>query len=123
MRWPISGRYVADIRRLAAALVLLHLVGCTALGLAPAQTFDEKLAYAYGTHTAVLQATASAKAAGTLTAADVQHVVAIADQVRALLDGARAVESTNPTGAADRLRLATSVLSELQTWLRGKGIT
>jgi hypothetical protein len=101
----------------------MGLAGCAALGLQPAQSFDEQLSYAYGTHTAVLQATASAKSAGALSAADVQHVTQAADQVRALLDAARSIESTNPKGAADRLHLATSILTELQDWLHGKHVT
>jgi hypothetical protein len=100
------------------------LVGaCSFLGLAPAQSFDERLAYAYGTHTAVLQATASAKASGALSGDDVQHVVLAADQARALLDAARAVETSDPKGAATKLQTAARILTELQTWLHGRGVT
>ncbi len=121
--WPKCGRYGRYPARLLTLVLLQCLAGCAALGLAPAKSFDEQLAYAYGTYTAVLQATATARDAGTLKPSDVQHVTAAADQVRGLLDGARSVETTNPKGAADRLHLATSILAELQTWLHGKGVT
>ncbi len=114
------GRYPA---RLLVLVLLQVLTGCAALGLAPAQSIDERLAYAYGAHTAVLQATAAARDAGKLSPADVHHVTESADQVRTLLDAARRVQTANPQGAADRLKLAVSLLTELQTWLRGKGVT
>jgi hypothetical protein len=102
---------------------LFVLCGCSTLGFAPAQSFDEQLGYGYATYTAVLQAAASAQTAGTLSPTDVRYVAQIADQVRPLLDAARSVETTNPAGAADKLHLAVSLLTELQTWLRGRGVT
>jgi hypothetical protein len=102
-------------------LLVVLLNACSALGLAPAQSFDQQLAYAYGTHTAVLQATASARDAGTLSPADVQHVTAAADQARTLLDGARTLEATDPGAASSHLHTAVAILTELQTWLRARG--
>lgn len=107
----------------ALALCLCVLSGCATLGFAPAQSFDDKLAYGYATYTAVLQAAASAKAAGTLNPADVGYVAQIADQVRPLLDSAHLIHQANPTGATDKLHLAVSLLTELQTWLRQRGVT
>lgn len=121
MRRALAG--CTALGRSIAPLLCLMLAGCAALGLQPAQSLDERLAYAYGTYTAVLQATASAQAAGSVSAVDVGHVRVIADQVRALLDGARAVETTNPAGASNQLQLATRILAELQTYLRSKGVT
>jgi hypothetical protein len=102
-------------------LWLLLLVGCAALGIAPAQTFDQKLAYAYGTHTAVVQAATQALNDKTITSTDALQVLKLADESRALLDASRAaLKVGDPTTANGKLVLATSILTELQTYLRGK---
>jgi hypothetical protein len=106
---------------LAGGLLAVLLSACSALGLAPAQSFDQRLAYAYGTHTAILEATKSARDAGTLTPADVQHVTTAADQARTLLDGARQIAAADPEGASARVQTALAILTELQTWLRARG--
>lgn len=105
-----------------AFVFMMAVVGCAQLGLAPAQTFDEKLAYAYGTHTAVLQASAAAVSAGTLTAAEGQAVANLADQSRSILDSAHALEGTDLSSATAKLTLATAVLTQVQTYLQQRGI-
>ena len=110
------------MRQLAYGFVLILLAGCAQLGLAPAQTLDEKLAYAYGTHTAVQRAAASALTARDISSADAEQVLKLADESRALLDGARAAAKIGDTSTADgKLLLATSILAQLQTYLRSKG--
>lgn len=106
---------------LAGALLAALVCACSTLNLAPAQSFGQRLAYAYGAHTAVLEATARAHAAGSLSAADVQHVTGAADQSRALLDAARELQASDPAGADTRLQTAAHILAELQTWLRARG--
>jgi len=98
------------------------LGSCASIGLAPAQSFDQKLAYAYGTHTAVLQAAASAVAAGTISQTEGHTVLSLADQARTLLDSARALESTNADKASQNLALAAAVLSQLQSYLQARGV-
>lgn len=105
-----------------AALIVTLAYGCSSLGLAPAQSFDEKLAYAYGTHTAVLTAAAGAVTTKAITAKEGQAVLSLCDQARSLLDAAKAVESTDATGAGKDLVLATAVLSQLQTYLQARGV-
>lgn len=101
--------------------LLVCLAGCAQLGLAPAQSFDQKLAYSYGAHTAVLKATTSALKAKSISSADAEHVAALADQSRQLLDAAK-VASTggDVTTATGRLLLATQILEQLQVYLRSK---
>lgn len=106
--------------RYSAFLLLLTLVGCASLGLAPAQSFDQKLAYAYGTHTAVLQAAASAVTAKTLSPSDGEQVLKLADESRALLDAAKAAGDTATGG--NKLALATTILTQLQTYLNARGV-
>jgi hypothetical protein len=103
-------------------LAMLLVVACQSLGLAPAQSFDQKLAYAYGTHTAVLQATTTAVNAGSLKAQEGESVLALANQARALLDSARILEATDATTAGNKLALAAGVLTQLQTYLQSRGI-
>lgn len=102
-------------------LWLLVLVGCASLGMAPAQTFDQKLAYAYGTHTAVVQAATQALNDKTITSTDALQVLKLADESRALLDASRAaLAAGDPATANGRLALATQILVQLQSYLRSK---
>jgi len=111
------------VLRLSPLLVLL-LVGCAALGLAPAQTLNQKIAYAYGTHTAVLQATTTSLSAGKISSADATQVLKLADDSKVLLDAATALSvSGDTTGANNKLTLAVSALTALQAYLSAHGAT
>lgn len=102
-------------------LFLLMLTACKSLGLATPQSFDERLANAYGVHTAVVQATATALANGKIAAADAIAVQGMEKDARALLDSAKSVEQTNPSGAQTNLSLALTALTALQTYLNTHG--
>ncbi|MGH3574709.1 MAG: hypothetical protein ACRDUW_23290 [Pseudonocardiaceae bacterium] len=106
----------------AGVLIGGGLQSCQSLGLAPAQSFDSKLAYAYGIHTAVLQTAGSAVQAGSLKASDGTAVLNLADQARTLLDSARVIKASDPTGAGSKLVLATEILTQLQSYLQSRGI-
>ena len=95
--------------------VVFLLAACAQLGLQTADTFDKKLAYAYGTHTAVQNATSNRINQHQLTAADGEAVLKLADDSRILLDAAKA--TGDPTEAASKLALAMSVLTQLQAYL------
>jgi hypothetical protein len=97
------------------------LAACAAVGLAPAQSFDQQLAYAYGTHTAVLDLTNQALQAGKLTPAEARQVSTIADNARSILDSAKAVETSDLATATGRLTLASKLLDQLQTYLQTRG--
>jgi hypothetical protein len=106
-----------------AFVLLTLLAGCAALGLVTPQTFNQKLANAYGVHTAVLQATTSALQSDTITTADAGQVLKIADESRALLDSAKTVAAGgDTTTAAGKLALAASILAQLQSYLASKGV-
>lgn len=114
------------MRKLLFVPVMLAVVACLAacpgLGLQPAGTFKEKLAYAYSTHTALQNAAASSLAAHEITSADAEAVLKIADESRQVLDAAKVADSAgDPKTAEGRLLLATSILEQLQTYLRSKG--
>jgi hypothetical protein len=104
------------------ALVLyvsLMMTGCAALGLATPKSFDQSLANAYGVHTAVVAATATALSSGAITSKEATIVQTQAIQARAMLDAAKAAETANPTGAQNDLTLAVTALTALQTYLNG----
>lgn len=105
---------------LAAAAAVL-VASCATLGLATPKGFDQQLAEAYGVHTAVVNATATALTAGAITSADAGQVQVLAVQSRLLLDSAKALEGTDPSTAAGKLALATSVLTQIQTYLNSRG--
>lgn len=101
--------------------ILLLLAGCAQLGLQAPQTFDQKLAYAYGTHTAVQNAAAGALNAKEISSDEAKQVLKLADESRVLLDAAGAASSAGDISSADgKLLLATSILTQLQAYLRSK---
>ena len=104
-----------------AYFALLLLSGCASIGLAPATTFDERLAYAVANNAAVRQAAANALDAGDIQLPDAQYVLKTTDETRTFLDAAKAASGTGDVSTAEgRLSVAVSVLSELQTYLRSR---
>jgi hypothetical protein len=93
------------------------LTACSSLGVTAPKGFDQQLAVAYTTHTAVLQALATATTAGSISSAEAVQVNTQAQSARALLDAARAAEATNPAGAQTNLTLALTGLTALQGYL------
>jgi hypothetical protein len=103
------------------AAVLLALTACAQLGLAPASSFSDRLAYAYGTHTAVLTSATHSLEAGEISSEDATRVLKVADQARQALDAAKLALTAGDTSTAEgRLQLAVALLGELQTYLRAK---
>lgn len=104
---------------LALPLAPFALEGCAALGVSQAQTFNEKLAYGYGVHTAVLQAATSAVNAGQLSSADAMKILSDADNAKVVLDGAGAAYAAgDAAGANSKLTIATSLLTAVQAYLQ-----
>lgn len=105
-----------------ACAFLLLLTACASLGIEPANSFGDRLAYAYGTYAAVNTAAASSLDAKTITAEDAQSIQKIAGQARSLLDGAKlAADGGDLESANSRLTAATAILTQLQTYLRNRG--
>lgn len=107
---------------IVTSLALGGLVAaCSALGLASPQSFDERLANAYGVHTAVVSATATALTSGAITVAEAQAVESQEASVRALLNAAQSAEQGgNTSGASNDLTLALSGLTALQSYLNAQ---
>lgn len=100
-------------------IISLMLGACAQLGLAPASSLSDRIAYGYGTHTAVLESTTAALEAGDISLEDAQRILKVADQARTALDAAKlALGAGDVQTAEGRLQLAVSLLTELQNYLR-----
>jgi uncharacterized membrane protein YcgQ (UPF0703/DUF1980 family) len=112
---------MTSMRTALAALLLYLVVACQSLGLAPARSLDDRLAYAYGVHTAVVEVISSAAQTGQLKPQEARQAANLAENSRQLLDAAKAIEQTDAKGASSRLTLATAVLDQLQAYLKSRG--
>lgn len=109
------------MRKLAIIPLLLILTACTSLGLAPASTFEERLAYAVSQNAAVREAAAVSVERKELSVDDAKRVLKITDEVRTALDAARLAAGAGDVSTAEgRLQLATSILVNLQAYLRSR---
>lgn len=109
------------MRKFAFLPLLLILTACASLGLAPASTFEERLAYAVSQNAAVRQAAAVSLENGEISLEDAQYVLKLTDESRKLLDAARLASGVGDVSTAEgRLSVAVSVLTNLQAYLRSK---
>lgn len=67
---------------------VLVLFAAAVLAACAAQSFDQRLATAYASNTAVRTTAAAAIDAGRMSSADGERVLAVTDQARAILDDA-----------------------------------
>jgi hypothetical protein len=97
--------------------LLFFLTGCAAF-TAP-RSLEDRIAYAYATHTAVLSTAASLVEHGDMAPAQARNVLELADRSRIILDGARLALNVGDIRTAEaQLGLALAVLEELQRYLR-----
>lgn len=101
-------------------LVLSLLCSCAQLGIAPAQSFEQKLAYAEQVDTSVLSASTAALRAQQISNSDHEQVIKLADQAKGLIDSAKLLSTSDPTAANGKLALATAVLQQLQAYLNSR---
>jgi hypothetical protein len=100
---------------------LLILTACASLGLAPASSFEERLAYAVSQNAAVRGTAAASLERSEISLEDAQRVLKITDEVRTALDAARLAAGVGDVSTAEgRLQLATSILVNLQAYLRSR---
>ena len=111
------------MKRLLAIVLAASLAACSSLGVAPAKSFDQSLAYAEGQVTALQQSAAQAVAAHTLKPAAAQEVLKIADEATAAIAAARGAEVSGDTSTAQaKLAVATAALSQLAAFLAAQGV-
>ncbi len=111
-------------RNFTVVWLCVACVACASLGLAPAKSFDDRLAYAYGSNTALRTAATNSLTAGSISSGDAEEVLKLTDQARALLDAAKlASASGDPQTADGKLLLATNILTQLRVYLGSRGVT
>jgi hypothetical protein len=110
------------MKPLLLTLAILTLAGCQSLGLAPAQTLDQKLAYVAGAVTTVQQSTTTALQAGQITSAQATNLNNLSLNVLSIVTTGRSLEASNASGAANDLALAQTALTSLQTYLKAAGV-
>jgi len=110
-----------DTARLAV-LLSIALAGCAAMGLTTPKTTDQKLAYAEGAVIAAQQSISQATKAGLLSSAQATNANNMTLSAQAVINTARALETSNPTGAANDLTLATSAVTAISTYLTAAGV-
>lgn len=109
------------MRKFAIVPLLLILTACAHLGLAPASSFEERLAYAVSQNAAVRETAAVSLERNELALEDARRVLKITDEVRTALDAARLAAGAGDVSTAEgRLQLATSILTNLQIFLRSR---
>lgn len=103
--------------------VCMLITACTQVGLAPADSFDQKLAYGYGAVAAVRTSAAQAVTAGTISTADARSVLAVTDTARATLDAAGTANVAGDTSTAlGKLAAASALIAQLQQFLTARGV-
>lgn len=119
---PVAPPKQGGYARVGLLALIAALAGCASLGLATPKGFDQQLAEAYGVHTAVVSATATALSAGSISEADAVAIQGMEQNARALLDAAHAAETAgNTAGASSNLALATTALTALQAYINSHG--
>lgn len=109
-------------RVLSLVVLATILTGCASLGNEPAQTFNQRLAYAEGVHTAVLDAATSSISAGTVSSASGLTILNEADKAQVALNAAEAAHAAgDEAGANAKLVTALAALQALQDFLRSQG--
>lgn len=99
------------------------LSGCASLGLEEPRNLEDRIAYAYGTHTAIQRAAAQARNGGAIEKEDAQEVLRLADDTRVVLDGARELYRIGDAAAAGtKLELANQMLLAIREYLNARGV-
>lgn len=102
--------------------LVLILTACTSLGLATPETFNQRLAYAYGTATSVRLVAADLLKAGTITVDNAKDVQSKVDAARTSLDAAKVASGAGDLSTAEsKLSTAKAVLEAMQAYLNSKG--
>lgn len=104
----------------AAVLVVGLLCSCASLGLAPAQSTQEQIAYGYSGVTAALNTLATATSQGLISSTDASAVNAAVMGVKSELDAANSTLATNAPEAVKIITAATQALAGVSTYLACK---
>lgn len=110
-----------DFRNYVLMLALACLCACAQLGMAPADTFNKKVAAAYTTVQSVADSANAALAAGKITKSDATNVVTSARAALTAIDVAEGLHSTDPKAGDDKLAATLAILQALSAYLAAQG--
>jgi hypothetical protein len=99
------------------ALILPAFCGCSVLGLTTPNTFNQRLATGYGAATAVITTTDALLVAGKISSKVAQNIEAQDQNLKAALDIAAQVNTTNATDGGNQLQAALTALNALSQYL------
>jgi len=100
--------------------LLLILAGCATLGFEQPQSLPDRIAYVTSGADAVVVSTTNALNAHVISSSDAQFVSTTGKQLSLLVNAAST--DPDPTSAEGRLKLAESVLRQLQAYLASKQV-
>ncbi len=111
------------MRKYLAILLLSmsFLPACAQLGVPTADTFNQKLAVAIGSVTAVRESATTLLKAQKITADDAQNVQDSANSARTGIEVARTLSKANMAAADNKLTAVSTALQALQAYLATKG--
>jgi hypothetical protein len=102
-------------------LAALLLSACAALGLSTPETFNQRALAATGTSQAILRTAIDMRAAGKLSDADRDNVVATVRTAEQGIDLAATIAKTDAPAGTARLQASIAVLNALSAYLATKG--
>lgn len=108
------------MKTLSTALFSILLTGCSTLDIPVADTFNERLAIAYASVTAVRRTATTLLDAKKLSADDGDNVLKLTDHARAGLDIARTLSRSDMTGANAKLASIRTAVTAIQTYLASR---
>lgn len=109
------------MKRFVSIVILTLLTACAQLGIAPADTFNKKLAAGYVTVQTVAEGTTSLLKAQKISKGDAQNVAATNVTALTALDTAADMSKTNIGAADTKLTATIGILTALQAYLATKG--
>jgi hypothetical protein len=110
------------MKRIYLPLLTLWLIAaCQSLGLQSPKTFNEKAAVAISSVTAVRQSAITLLTANKITAADAQNIQDQANNARAGIEVAVAINETDPAAAENRISAVLVGLNAISAYLTAKG--
>lgn len=109
-----------SINRAAIALLFVALSACAALGVQSPQTFNEKAAVAISSVTVVRQTATALLQAHKISAPDAQNIQGQADNARAGIEVAIAINATDPGAAENRIGAILVGLNAITAYLTAK---
>lgn len=117
----MKGTSMKRVQLFVAALALVIITGCAALGMQPADTFNKKTLAAVTLVQTVADGAAAGLAAGKLSKSDAQNVVNTSKAALSAIDVAESLHATDPKAGEDKLAATLAILTALQSYLALQG--